>query len=224
MENYIPSFVLNLFSWNNQTPRTESELISNLRTNIKNFENEFAKNYHEITRFRIIHHPRILSSSTSINTTPTDFLEYCYDQGLYQNDLFSHMPIKDLDTFEYPHFLKKCQNARIDGYSALSTAMLAPNVSFEDRRKFIQEKLIKRNFKPTPKDIQLAKLIFYDELIKETQSTSLSLKAKKSKTKLMYILHPNFLFTLPQDLKQFIASFMIKILKKEENCWLLPGF
>lgn len=215
MENYIPSFALNLFSWNNQTPRTESELISNLRTNIKNFENEFAKNYHEITKFRIIYHPRILSSSTSINTTPTDFLEYCYDQGLYQNDLYSHMPIKDLDTFEYPYFLTKCQNARIDDHSALSTAILAPSVLFEDRRKFIQNELLKRNFRPTPKDIQLANLIFYDEII----------KAKQSKIKLMYVLHPNYWpQELPQDLKRLIAYFMIEMLKKEENYWLLPGF
>jgi hypothetical protein len=232
MQNYVPSFVLKLFSLNNQAPRQESELVSNLHANKNNFETQFARS-HNITiedaaiptqPTQQIQRVIPLSNACSINIAPTKFLQYCYDQGLYKNDLFLHMKINELDIFEHPHFLQKCQNARIDDYSALSTAMLAPNVFFKNRRKFIQEELIKRNFKPTPKDIQLAQLIFYDEIIKETQSKSLSLKAKKSKTKLMYVLHPYFLPTLPQELKRFIAYFIIEMLKKEENCWLLPGF
>lgn len=239
MESYIPSFVLTLFSSNNQRPynqalHTESKLVSNLRTNKKKFETQFARRHKATIKDTIVINTMItvdlnvapinLSSAISIDIAPTNFLQHCYDQGLYQNDNFIHMKINELDTFDHPHFLKKCQNAHIDGYSALSTSMLAPNVFFKNRRKFIQEELIRRDFKPTPNDIQLANLIFYDEIIKEQQATGLSSKAKQSKTKLMYLLHKDFLFKLPQELKRFIASFMIEMLKKEENCWLLPGF
>lgn len=252
MERYVPPFVLAWFSSNeqiaqkknSQTPRTESELVSNLRTKKKIFENQFERR-HKTAIEDVIEYTKLiitintmatrnlnfasipLSNAVSINITPTNFLQHCYDQGLHQNDNFVYMKIDELDTFEYPHFLKKCQNAHIDGYSALSTAMLAPNVFFKNRRKFIQEELISRNFKPTPNDIQLAELIFYDEIIKETQSTSLSLKAKKSKQKFIYLLQPNSpapWSLLPKELKRLIAYFIIEMLKKEENCWLLPGF
>jgi hypothetical protein len=235
MENYVPSFLKKFFSYN-QTPHKESALVSNLRINKEQFESPFARRYKNAIENAVIINAMtmelnsptiILSSTASININPTNFLQHCYDQRLHQNDNFISMEINALDTFEHPHFLKKCQNARINGYSALSTAMLAPNVFFKNRRKFIQEELINRKFKPTPKDIQLAKLIFYDEIIKETKSISLSLKAKKSKQKFIYLLRPNSPASwsvLPKEIRQLIAYFIIEILKKEENCWLLPGF
>jgi hypothetical protein len=120
--------------------------------------------------------------------------------------------------------LTQCQNASINGYSALGAAMLAPDISFEKRRVFIRE-LIKYGFKSTLRDMQLAELILYDEIMKEERG--IGLKSKKLKIKFIHLLHSDSSApwrVLPKELRKLIAQYMIQVLKKEEDCWLLPGF
>lgn len=174
--SYLPSF----FS---QSPK-ESEYIEILRKDKNNFEQKL--NIYKIadnSAGNIGVAMRLMSEAALFNMTlgslcnnrmklfPNDFLLYCYYQKFHTNQSkgdmeklvsanFKNLPNDDLDT------LNKYKAAQIDGYSAIGAAILAPDVSVQSKREFINQ-LFELGFKPTKKDIMLAELVLYDAIPKE---------------------------------------------------------
>jgi hypothetical protein len=209
LSSYIPIW----FS-SSQKPN-ESKLILGIRENKDKFENQLKLNPLK-ERFKESDPGTVLLYILRISSDR--FLQYCYYQKFHKTE--PNMNLEDLK--KDLTLLNKCQNVDIDGYSALGAAMLAKDVSSQDKRVFIKE-LIDYQFKLTPKDAQLAEFIFYAEIMKEEQSTEL--KAKKLKTKFIHLLHPEssaYWHIFPNEVRKLIARFMIQVLKQEEDCWLLP--
>jgi hypothetical protein len=116
-----------------------------------------------------------------------------------------------------PALFNKCLNARLDGYSALGAAMLAPDMPLYVRYNFAQQ-LINLDFIPTPKDREIAELILYDEIKKNK-------RASEFKKKLIHLLHPDspaHWHILPYEIRQLIAWYLVEVIKTNNNYWLLP--
>jgi len=206
LSQYIPT-------WSSlSTTPNESKLILDIRKSKNTFENQLPIRF--LSR---LNGPTTMLLAFYVDTIKTkkhSFLQYCYYYKYWKNNT-EMMNIHNLKTDLTA--LNICQETKINGYSALSAIMLAPDVSFPERQKFIQ-KLIEHNFKPTFNDIQLAKLIFYDEILKEEQITML-------KIKFMHLLNsyePTTWSIFPKEVKELIANYMIQATKKEKNYWLLP--
>ena len=71
--------------------------------------------------------------------------------------------------FIFEDGLRRCIDARINGYSALGAAMLAKDVSIDDKRDFIQQ-LLNYGFELTKKDSAILKLEFCDGLSADQQA------------------------------------------------------
>ena len=99
------------------------------------------------------------SEPIAVNMYPARFLSYCYYQKYHEKN--KQMGIEGAFVFE--DGLSGCMNARINGYSALGAAMLAKDVSIDDKRAFIQQ-LLNYGFELTKKDSALLKLEFCDGL------------------------------------------------------------
>jgi len=147
-----------------------------------------------------------------IDATPIKFLQYCYCQKLQRHfipqykNIFIHLRCIGASAC----VLNKYHNAQIDGYSALGASMIAQETSIEERHCFNQE-LINYGFKPTLKDIKLAKLILYDEILANKKETIVLLLCDHQEDNLSQLL--------PEIRKQ-ITQYMIQLFKNE--FWLLP--
>jgi hypothetical protein len=155
--------LLNPFSWfsSNQTPN-ESKLITDLRANINDFENQL-----QLDEWIIIW------QKFNVNTNPVKFIQYCYYQECHEDESINLDEI-----FTDASLLKTYQEMRINGCSALGAAMLAKKRSIEERREFIQ-KLIKYGFKPTPKDMGIAELVLHDAIGEHKQIFLILLNPKQ---------------------------------------------
>ena len=200
------SSFLNFFSWfsstSNQEPN-ESKLITGLRKNINDFENQLKLTKWEETQKTYIIQVTF-QPFAYIKTDPIIFIEYCYYQKFHETEMVDFNAICT-DT----SLLKKYQEVKIDGYSALGAAMLAKEKSIKEKRKFI-EKLIRYGFKPTQKDMGIVELTLHDN-ITEHKKTFLHLLQAQPEVNWS---------VLPQEIRKNIAHYMIELFKKE--FWLLP--
>lgn len=184
----------------------ESLIISNLRKDINEFENqlkldkgmEFQKTYTLPLTIQLF-------GGRDDDEIPDMFLAYCYLQKFHACEFY--MNLKRLDKSDI--LLKKCQIVSLNGYSALGAAMIAKEVSFEKRRTFIQE-LIDRGFKPTQKDITIAKLYLHDSIPAKDKEIFFHLIHEPAKANWS---------VLPKEIRSLIVRYMIQILKNK--FWLL---
>jgi hypothetical protein len=203
----VTSFLAELLSLSEAEQKGDS-IASGLRMNKGNFKDNLIDRQ---TKSKIYN--TLTSSTFSIQSmcqNPIQFLQYCYCMKHYEITL--NPSIFDLD--DNPELLAKCLTAQKDGYSALGAVMIAEDASYKERCDFIQ-KLIFYGFKPTENDIQLARLFFYDEVMKAEWK------------QLKYLFDVNLLAVLnklPKELKQLVAQYIIEMLKTEKDCWMLPGY
>jgi len=216
MESYISfsSYCSSLFSYfsasfsDNKTVN-ESKLVSALRQDIRIFENQLKLDkWREREKTYLIPETLQLFSHSSIRNNPVKFLQYCYYQKFHKNEHFFSLDIDDINLFD------TCRNAQIGGYSALSAAILATDVWPESKLIFMQE-LINHDFKPTEKDIKVTNLYFYDML---------TVNQKEMFMHLLHALPTTHWHELPQDIRQYIAHYVIQLLKENQGktVWFLP--
>lgn len=150
------------------------------------------------------HHVRPLLST--IKKSPANFLLYCYYQKYHDGgdriDLDGLIAREDL--------FNKCKEAQVDGYSALSAAIAAKDISIESKRRFIQE-LMNHGFKLTEKDETLAIAEFYDAISNDQKVKTVRL-----------LLGQGNLSVLPHDVRRYIVHSMIDTCR--EKAWPLPDF
>jgi hypothetical protein len=210
LSSYLPTW------FSSSQKLNESKLILDIRENKDKFENQLK--LHKLAEYTKKLCPKTSKLFIITSVSPVQFFQYCYYQKFHETE-----PCMSLEQLKKDlTLLNECQKMIMDGYSALSAAMLAKDVSSQVKRAFIKE-LIDYQFKPTLKDTQLAEFIFYDEIMKEEQSTEL--KAKKLKTKFIHLLHPDSSAhwrILPNEVRKLIAGLIVQVLKQEEDCWLLP--
>lgn len=131
-----------------------------------------------------------------IKDDPSVFLYYCYYQ--------KHHKDRELDLLEFVVFstdlLNKCLHMCIDGYSALGAAMLAKDITDDNRRDFIRQ-LIDFGFTCTQKDKVLAELLLYD---------SISVKHKKTMILLLCDDHRSDFSILPYDVKKYLIYWILR--------------
>lgn len=190
--SFLPAWLL--FS---QSPK-ESKLITDLRTSKSELEDKLQLAW----RVRYIKFP------ITRNATSFEFLQYCYYHKSQRNIFkYRHSQMSHFHpgcAFYYK--FQKYKEAQIDDYSALGAAIISIGTSNKERRNFIQE-FIKRDFKPTPKDIGLAELALYDEITKHKP--------------LLHVLYSQADWSvLPEEIRKQIVQYMIQLFKKE--FWLLP--
>jgi hypothetical protein len=175
----------------------ESQKMVAIRQNINNFENQLKVEYWmEQTTVPVFSQ---LFSPRSILENPTVFLQYCYYKEIHKNH-DHELDIQRLGLLRNPTLLKKCQEAQIDDYSALGATMIAKNISFDEKRIFIQE-LMDHNFKPTPQDRILARLFSYDEITKN----------RKELLCLLFTNAHHAWSTLPDELRRYIAEYSVQL-------------
>lgn len=179
----------------------ESELINNLRKEKNNLEKQLSDDtwaqdkvdYNSIIK---------LSKFWSDEFNPINFFRSCYYKFHHKMTIYKFkLSYSLLDTY---------QNVQIDGYSALGAAILANEISTDEKRNFIQE-LINLDFKPTVKDIRLAELYVYD-----------SYEIAEYKNIFLHLLQDNpnsNWFMLPHDIREQIVRLLIQFFKKD--AWLL---
>lgn len=99
---------------------------------------------------------------SSTNLKPINFLRYCFYQFCHTDQ--NKQEMQQLIS-QYPdlHPLDEYKKIEINGYSAIGAAILAPEVSIENKREFI-EQLLNLGFLPTKKDVMIAKLQLYDAI------------------------------------------------------------
>lgn len=117
---------LNPFSWfsSNQTPN-ESKLITDLRKNINDFENQLKLDkWTERKKTYIV--PVTLQLFMHMDAKPIEFIKYCYYQKFHENEFVN---LNEICTDA--SLLKKYQEVEIDGYSTLGAAMLAEKNPFK---------------------------------------------------------------------------------------------
>ncbi|HEX4068982.1 MAG TPA: hypothetical protein VHX42_02700 [Candidatus Babeliales bacterium] len=186
----------------------ESKFVSDLRVSKKNFADNLID---KETKNKICGSSTMVTFSVdSMCQNSVQFLQYCYCFKHY-DDLINPTV---LHFEENPELLEKCLTAERDGYSALGVAMISEDTFFKERYDFIQV-LLQYGFKPTVKDIQLAWLFLYDEIM------------KKEWKQLHYLFDANpgvLLNTLSKELKRLILQYMIEMLKKKKDYWMLSGF
>lgn len=195
------SSLLSFFSWfsSNQTPK-ESKLISDLRANKNEFEDKLRNK--EVKR--LLENEEYMSifpfSAYNMTSTPIKFLQYCYYLKFHEN--MFNMRLDDIDIPS----LKKCREARLNGYSALGAAIISDDTSIQEKRNFIKTLMIKYDFKPTLKDISLAELYLYDNI---------SAEHKKIFIHLLHTHASTDWSVLPQEVRKHIAQYMIQLFKNE---------
>jgi hypothetical protein len=97
---------------------------------------------------------------------PDKFLQYCYYQQ-YHNEKMGDCLVQ-IATFKT--LLEQCKKVQINGCSAIGITILAPNVTLNNKFKFI-EKLIKHEFQLTDNDKKIIYTIIYDELYNTIQAS-----------------------------------------------------
>jgi hypothetical protein len=195
LRSYLPAW----FS-SHQMP-SESKLISDLRASKSKFESQLQTQKWKNQPTTSV--SLLTFFIKSLDVSPVEFLQYCYYQIFHKFKVGMY-----LERLKATSSLKKFQEAQIEGCSALGAAMIAESISIEEKRNFIQE-LISRNFKPTPKDIELEELILYDEIAKQQEKILHFLRASSA-----------YWFVLPQEIRKQIIGNMIDLFKNE--VWLLP--
>lgn len=186
------------FSWllPNQTSN-KSQLISDIRKRKNDFERQLLTNEEQVKKAL---KKQSVGYFMKINDYPIWFLQYCYYQETVQH-LDEHLTF--IATIEH------CKNMNINGYTALGATIISKEPSITKKRAFIQ-KLLKSGFKLMPKDIELAKLIFYDAIIRY-QNTLIDLSDA----------HPQANWSvLPKEIRTQIVQHMIQLFKNK--FWLLP--
>lgn len=205
--SFLSSFPFTSFfsTWfSSSQTANESKLISDIRASKNEFEKQLKSRWVKILKTNI---PSIqIFSAMDIfrfqyknsHSAALWFLYYCYYQQFHKDEMWMNLDqLKNLNLFDI------CQKAQIDGHSAFSATIIAEDISIEQKRNFIQ-KLINNGFKPTQKDIGIAKLNLYDET-KEHQITTL------------HLLHAH---SLPQEIRKQITQHLLQLYKNE--FWLLP--
>jgi hypothetical protein len=179
----------------------ESQLILDLRTSKKKFEDDLQDSIWGSWGGKHVQYP-LRTFFGTFHIDEYAFFLYCYCYESFHENIFI-----DLRQGGISHpALDKCKAMRVCEHSALGATMIARNASIKEKREFIQE-LLKHDFKPTQKDIQLAELILYDG-IGEHQKT------------LIHLLYPSSKAMLPQEIRTQIAQYLIQLFKNE--FWLLP--
>ncbi len=202
---YIPSF----FS---QSPK-ESQRIKDIRKNKNDFEKELQLSnlfkglspnviagYHALGSGNPEYDIFNSSLRSPIAISPINFLRYCYYQK-FHNDK-SKEDIQKLASDA--SLLNDFKNIQVDGYSALGAAIIAPGVSIESKRNFI-EQLMHLGFQLTKKDRMLAELELYDAIPEGEKTKMILLLSKKD--------------TLP-EIKQNIVGCMLQLYRV--TSWPLP--
>lgn len=185
----------------NQIPN-ESKLILNIRASKNEFENQLLDNTWENGEIGYNSNMK-LSRFWLDDFKPINFFRSCYYK-FHQKMTITKLKLSS-------SLLNRYQNTQIDGYSALSAAILSNDISHDVKHNFIQE-LINLNFKPTVKDIELAELYLYD-----------SHEITKYKKIFLHLLqnNPNSnWFIMPYDIRKQIVYYLLLLFKKET--WLLP--
>ncbi len=179
----------------------EAALISDLRKDISNFENQLKL----FEWADIGTEAMYLFSTRDEHRDPVKFLQYCYYQKSHENIFIPRWNLQGR-----PTLLNNYQNAQIDGYSALSAAMLAEDISDDAKRNFIQE-LINLDFKPTAADITLAQYLY----------SGLTIEDKKTFMHLLHTHPTTNWYVLPPEVRKYIAQLVIQLFQKTD-VWLLP--
>lgn len=209
--NYCSSF-FSISSSCKDVKTEESSLILDLRKKKKEFGNILKDEYIE-SRPKFAITPTLYIATNRVDADPTQFLNYCYYQKFHNNVDDLVMMDNIVDEFNSnPSLLQKCQTARINGYSALGAAMLAPDISAKKKRAFNQT-LANYGVKPTPEDVALAELLLYDALID-----------KRKREAFICLVHLQKKWNIPADIKKIIDCYMIQLFKRKKRYWLLPGF
>lgn len=186
--------------------QNESELVPSFQKSIDEFENRLKLDALTELRKSALSFTCQLFSIRRIKENPDKFLQYCYCQKFHKTEFMN------LNELEDSELRSKCQNANINGHSALSATMLAPDVSPFVKRDFNQ-KLVNLDFKATTEDIKTAELILYKS-IKESSQHELALIHLLS-------LHSSASWNhLPYQVKKMIARTLVDAIKKD--IWLLP--
>lgn len=206
-KNSLPShsFLLSEYSRIRSLPKQiqyQGKPSSDIRESKDKFEGQLQLD-NEIEKQKIYMSLTLpLFSIHNIDANPIKFLQYCYYQKFHENGF---VQLRHFNTCLY----RKCQKEQIDGYSALGAAIIAKETPIQKRCKFIQ-RLIRHGFKPTPKDIELAELILYDEKPIELYKTLLHL-----------LSHSEINWSvLPLEIRKEIAHCMVELFKKD--FWLSP--
>lgn len=224
---YISSFFVSFFK-----PQ-ESQIITDLRASKDNFEKQIQFKHcscidagiEKEMHFKCLKRLGIEMSLLSIDSCTIGFFQYCYYQKFLKKDHYHTLStIFEKDEYQdaYSERIRKrfdnCHSLR-DGYSAISAAMIAQDKSLQEKCEFINE-LLKYNFKPNQKDMQLAELIVYDEIIAKNNNLAFIhlLYDEKTAEQSSLATRP----VLPKEIRLIIAQYLAAILKK--RYWLLPGF
>lgn len=138
---------------------------------------------------------------------PFEFLKYCYNHDLDCNERLAFaVSIDDLSIL----LLDKCKEVRIDGYSALSAAILAKNIP-ENKSIFIQE-LVQKGFMLTADDRKLIALELYSIIPVEQKEIMIFLLQDHKEGNLSL---------LPYDVRKCMVDYMVQLnymeLSEEKN-------
>jgi len=199
MESYSFSrFFSSLYSYlssggMNQVSR-EPEFIHNLRISRNKFEEQL-----KVFTLR----STIDDLFNSINANPVLFLEHCYHQRFWWNNLIVRSWF-DLS------LINRCKIAQIDGYSALGAACIARDIPIGHKRDFIRP-LMEHGFELTEKDKALAVIELYDAIPAEQ---------KKKMIFLLFMLGQGNFAILPYDVGKYIVYCIVYPFKEE--VWPLP--
>lgn len=179
----------------------EPEWIQTIRKEKNKFEEQLIDNTYNQNHLN--YDPTlILSRFWRDDFNHIDFFRTCYYKSYHETNIFNFKLSHDL--------LYTYKDTQIDGYSSLSAAILAKNMSHNEKLKFIQD-LMHLDFKPTQKDIQLAELYVYD-----------SHKMNAYKDILLHVLqnNPNSHWSLlPYDIRKQIVRLLVQFFTKD--MWLL---
>ena len=208
--SYIPS-------WFGQSPK-ESEHIQALRKDKNDFEQELktikggmlsSDSDRLPALFPATWPDRVMCDDKQCFYLPSPimkssikFLQYCYYQKFHMDKSKENM--QDLASANFKDLLDAYKEAQIDGYSAIGAAIIAPDVSIESKRNFI-EQLIDLGFKPTKKDKMLAELQLYDAISAEKKAEIVAFFSRKD---------------MPYDVTKKIINCMLDLYRKDY--WPLP--
>ena len=149
---------------------------------------EFQKNYIIPVRLQLF-------SAGRMNNNAVKFLQYVYYKKFHKNELFFNLS----DLLRYTILLHKCQNARLLGYSALGAAVIAKDITYEEKKLFI-ELLMAFQFVPTDKDKELAYLEWHERTPLQERIKFLLVKGSKDPG--------SVLSTVPLEIIKYISIFI----------------
>ncbi len=142
---------------------------------------------------------------TRVENNPNSFLLYCYYQKFHDN--WDRDDIDFLITPKHADLFTRCKNVRIEGYSALSAAIMAKDLAVASKHDFIQ-KLIDNGFELTEKDTLLAASELYDGILTEQKTSVLD-----------FLLGQGNFSVLPLDVRRYTMQYVIDAFK--ETLWPL---